>query len=69
MHFYFHLFSQFGLPYPSYYYFKSFSFGATSFGSFTTCFKVHTAAFIKLFNGLAFCYGYLSQAIQDASGI
>jgi hypothetical protein len=68
MNFYFHLFSQFGQPYPSYYYFKSFSLGATSFGSFTTCFKVYSGIY-QVFNGLALCYGYLSQAIQDVPGI
>ncbi len=68
MSFYSHLYSRFGLPYLSYFYFKHYYRGATFYGSLDFSLEQYMKLFKQQFSVLDFSLGYLFQAIPDVFG-
>ena len=68
MFFYSHLYSRFGLPFLSYFYFKHLSRSAMQYGSFDFYFGQSFRLYIHQFSGLVFSFGYLFQATLDIFG-
>jgi hypothetical protein len=64
MFFYSHLYSRFGLPFHSYFYFKHLSRNAMQYGSFDFSLELYAHQFI----GSVFSFGYLFQAILGVFG-
>jgi hypothetical protein len=68
MSFYSHLYSCFGLPHLSYFYFKHHYRGATFYGLLDFSLEQYLKLFKQQFSGLDFSFGYLFQAIPDVFG-